>query len=456
MKNYLRAWWTSFNDIFSLKNDDAKGRTIILSSTILTTLYNVFITGLFHTGFLSMYGISITGTGILTFIPFVSNILCIFSSKILGRFLRRKRILITAKIIYYAVYILVATTMPQFVTDPDARLVCFVIIMIAASGFYAPFAPGFTTWFYNFYPEDNERRTHFLVYMQICSSVLSSIVLIFTSLLTDALKNSPYQNYLILGFRYFAFVLVLADVFLQSRAREYPYSEAENTKLTDIFTLPLQYKKFFNCMLLMFAWNFIANLVNGIWDYHLLNHMDFSYTLLNSMTVMYTVILLIFSPVWQKVLRRYSWIKTFGIALLFWFPTEFLFSTMTQETTFMFVPLRIIQNILSVGLNFAYANILYINLPVRNTTAHIAFNTIGSNMFAFLGLMTGTYISSLTGDHAVLMLGMEVYSVQLVPVIRGILMLIMGMVLVLKWRSFTRDQDVIEVEHYNSVRRKYR
>ena len=79
LKSQFQAFWLSFTDIFNTKDDDAKGRVINLGCTLLAAFYNVFITGIFYTGFLSMYGISITGAGIVTFIPYIANIFTIFS-----------------------------------------------------------------------------------------------------------------------------------------------------------------------------------------------------------------------------------------------------------------------------------------------------------------------------------------------------------------------------------------
>lgn len=456
MKRAFQAWALSMSDIFSLKNDEAKGRTINLGCNLLAAFYNVFITGIFYTGFLSMYDISITGVGIITFIPYIANIFSIFSSKILGRFKRRKPILIASKIYFYAMYIVATTVMPQFVVDPQARLVWFAVILFLGYSVYAPFAPGFTVWFYNFFPKDNHRRTRYLTLLQMFASVMSSFILLASGIITDAVANSPLQDELILGFRYFAFILVVIETFIQSRAKEYPVIEAPNTKLSDIFTLPFKCRKFLLCMLMMFAWNFIANLNNGLWNYHLLNHMNFPYTLINTMSVCYTVILLSIAGIWRRVLRRFSWIKTFGLTLLFWVPTEVLFFFMTPERPWMYVPLCIIQHLLSVGLNFSYANILYMNLPEENSTAHIAFNTIGCNVFAFMGLMVGTWVSSLTGDSTVRMLGMDVYSVQFTTLLRGITMLTMGVILVSRWRSFTSDADIQEIEEIEAMEKKYR
>ncbi len=436
------------SDIYSLRDDDAKGRLISLGSALMTAFYNVFITGIFYTGFLTMYDISITGVGIISFIPYIASCFSIFSSPILERLRKRKRVLIAAKILFYALYIIATTLMPQFVTDPDARLTWFVVILFVAYSMYALFSPGFTPWFYAFYPKDNERRTRYITYNQIFSSIMSSAVLILSGVLTDAVAGSPYQNQLILGLRYFAFLLVLIDVFMQAQAKEYEYPKKDAVRLSQVFTLPFQYKKFLACMILMFAWNYIANLNNGLWNYHLLNHMRFSYTLINAMSVMYTVTLVLMAPVWRRLLRRYSWVKTFGIANLLWAPTEFLFFLMTPDRSWMYIPLCLCQNLLAVGLNLSYANILYMNLPEENSTAHIAFYTIGANVFAFLGLLSGTQISAITGDTPIQMLGMPLYSVQFTTIARGVTMLTLGLILAIKWRAFSREADIEEVETF--------
>ncbi|MBQ7915560.1 MAG: MFS transporter [Firmicutes bacterium] len=454
IKRIFRTWWSSITDIYSLADEDSKGRLIILTSSLLTTFYNVFITGIFYTGFLSMYGISITGAGIITFIPYIANLFTIFSSKILSRFPRRKWLLLGGKLFFYIMYILVITLMPLFVHDTDGRLTMFVLILFIANVANAPFAPGMTTWFYRFYPLRTDQRTSFITYNQIFSSILSSVILLLSSLLTDALSGSPYQDQLILIFRYFAFVLVLVDLFIQSRAKEYPYPDTSDLKLADIFTLPFLHKKFLACMLLQFFWNFLCNLNNGLWNYHLLNHMNFSYTLINTVSIFYTIILLTTTAFWKKILRTYSWIKTFGLAVLFFIPTEIFFFFMTPERSFIYFPNCMIQHFLSVGLNFSYANILYMNLPENeDSTPYIAFNTLGCNLFAFFGLIVGTAVSSISGDNTIPFLGMDLYTVQFTTLMRGACMAILGFILVKYWRGFTRDDEIVEVEEMQEERR---
>ena len=137
----LGALKYTLSDIYSVKNEEGKGRLITLTSGMVAALYNVFITGIFYTGFLSMYGISITGVGIVTFIPYIATCFSVFSPSILGRFQKRKGILLAAKIYFYAMYILATTLMPQFVTDPDDRLIWFIVILFLAYSVRLSFSP---------------------------------------------------------------------------------------------------------------------------------------------------------------------------------------------------------------------------------------------------------------------------------------------------------------------------
>lgn len=108
--------------------------------------------------------------------------------------------------------------------------------------------------------------------------------------------------------------------------------------------------------------------------------------------------------------------------------------------------LCVIQSALNVSVNLAYANILYMILPKDNETALIAFNTLGRNFLAFLGLLTGTYVSSLTGDTAIIWMGIQVYSVQYAMLMRAVILLVMGMILMRRWKAFTPDADIEQPE----------
>lgn len=455
IKKLFQAGWRSFTEIYGTEDDESKGRVVSLATVLLQAFFGVFISGIFYTGFLTMYGMSITDTGIITVIPYISNLCGIFSGKVLAKFKSPKKAILLAKLFFYVLYIPGITIMPTLVTDQKMRLVWFVILMLVSHVVYAPFGPGLTAWFYSFYPQDNERRARFLMFQNTFSSIMSSIILLGSGFLTDALQDSPYQNTLILVFRYFAFALVLVDTLVQSKARDFKAVSDTGLKLIHMITLPFQHKKFIRCVAFMTVWNFLGGMF-GLWSYHILNHIGLSYTMINTMTVGYTVSLILFSGFWQKVLRRFSWVKTFGMTAMMFLPTEIMMFVMMPSTKWLYVVALTIQNFLSVGLNLSYGNILYINMPNDNTATYISFNSIANNFSALLGLLFATAISGISGDSTMYFMGMEMYSVQLVILIRGIGIFLVGGFLFLNWKAFTKDADIAAIEQTQYILKRYR
>ena len=109
--------------------------------------------------------------------------------------------------------------------------------------------------------------------------------------------------------------------------------------------------------------------------------------------------------------------------------------------------LGVIQQICNIGLNLTCANILYLNLPQKESTACVSFYTIGCNIFAFLGMITGTAISGIRGGNAFLFLGMQIHAVQLTTLLRAFCLTCLGLWLLLGWRQLTLEQDVAQIEH---------
>lgn len=437
----LNGATTKLRDIYGWRDERAKGRTISLISALLASFYNVFITGVFYTGFLSMYQINLVGLGIISLIGPLGSCMALFSPMVLERIQRRKWILVGAKLFYYFMTIIATTLMPLVVLEPSKRIVWFCVLQLTATAVYSIFSPGFTPWFYHFYPQDDAKRAAYLSYNQIFSSVLSGCVLLLSSMLATFVNNSGHQEELILGMRYLAFALVLVDIAFQVQAKEYPYPvDREQIHLRNVFTLPFRYPKFMRCLILLFAWSFIGTLNSGTWDYYLLNKIGFSYTTMNLPSVIYMVETVLLMPLWRKVLNRFGWIRTFALAVLLWAPTEIYFFFLTPVTKALFIPGVIVQRVFMVGVTLAISNILYLNLPEKNVATHTCFYSVFNALFSSLGTLVGTLWCSWFGEDTVLYLGtLPTTAVQYTCLFRAISFFILGTITFCCWRSFMPD-----------------
>ena len=105
MRRFIMNLLPQLKDIYSPGETNSRGRLISLISSLVTSFYNVFITGIFYTGFLSMYGISITGVGIVSFIPYIGSLFSLFSPFVLRRFRKRKTVMLSSKLCFYFLFI---------------------------------------------------------------------------------------------------------------------------------------------------------------------------------------------------------------------------------------------------------------------------------------------------------------------------------------------------------------
>ena len=65
--------------VYNVKDDLGRGRFCMLLSSVMAGLVGQLSGGLFYTSFLLMYGLDKSRIGILTFIPYITCLLNIFS-----------------------------------------------------------------------------------------------------------------------------------------------------------------------------------------------------------------------------------------------------------------------------------------------------------------------------------------------------------------------------------------
>lgn len=442
----LNSLLDQLRSLYGLDDEMKKGRSIAALSGVITAFYNVFITGIFYTGFMTMYEIDLTGVSIISFINPLANSFAIFSPLILERIKKRKWILAASKLGYYFLTVVAMTLMPLVVHGNSARVACFTLLSFAAHAMYALFSAGYTPWFASFLPEDRQARAAHFSYKQITANVMHGVTIFTAGLIVNSLRGSA-QNSFILAMRYIAFAFVFLDVVIQSCAKEFPYPvRKEKIRLKEVFTLSYKYDKFFRCLLLMFVWNFVANLNSAQWNYYLLNGVKLPYSTITTVSSLYPIILLLCNPIWRRALNRLSWVRTFAIGLIIWSPSELYFFFLSPATKWMYAPGVIFQNILSVGINLGYANIFHMNLPEENAATHTCFQAFMCNICAFLGMMAGTLLCSAIGDRTFYIGKILITNVQWTVFTRFVTMLAMGLWLMRNWRMFTPDDEIEAVE----------
>ena len=426
-----------FYFLFNWRDEKARGRTCMMISTAITSCITYLTAGIFYTGFLTVNDINLVNVGIITFIPFIANLFAIFSPLVLEKFAKRKKVLAISRLVYYTLHILAVTVMPYFIEDTGLKISVFIALIFAANVINSIFVSGYTAWQSNFLPP--QVRADFFAYSQTISAFIGGVVAIGLSIAADALKGSDYEVKVIYAIRYFAYILAVIDVIVLSLPKEYEYAQSAKIDIRNVFRFPFTNKKFLITMFFVLGWNFSLNITAGSLDYYLLNNVGVKYFTVYLVNLIYFVFLIVFSPIWKKVIRKYYWFDAYAIALVMNGATYIIYSCVTD--TALFVVVRMLQHITGAGVNISFANMVYVNLPEKDRSYYVSFNLLVTNIGSFLGLMFATIFNSVIGDRTLTIAGFELVNVQMLLLIQAFAM-IANAILVFALSKKTLPDDI--------------
>lgn len=406
--------------LFNFRSDHSRGRCVMLASAIIVSVNSWLTTDIFYTSFLMIYGIDLVNIGIITFIPYIASCFGIFSPSLLERFPKRRWLLVGGKLAYYTLNILGITLVPVLVADHGMRIVCFGLIIFLANLINSLIGSGFSIWHLNFIPE-SIRADYFLKQSTVSSFIGIGISLI-SGVVADALSASPYANTIIILFRYVAFGLALIDVVVLSLPKEYPYPRShDRPRFKDIVTMPLSSRPFMVTMLVIVLHTFFSNVPASFVNYYLLNNVGVRFTYINVINMVYPFTLLFLQPVARRLINRFGWFKVLAVSMLLHAPSWVAYACVTGGNyLWLFTATRLFQHVIGVGLNTAYSNVAFVNLPPRDQTNYFSFYQLAVNMTAFVAMMLGTGLIALIGDWTPVILGIPFTSVQLIMLLRAV------------------------------------
>lgn len=403
---------SEFHTLFNFQDEQAKGRSVMLASSILSGIIGWLTGGLFYTSFLMHNGIDLVKIGIISFVPYIANCFAVFAPSILERFPRRRWVLFGGRLAYYLLMILAVTVMPWLVTDTDLRTLCFAILIFAANIINALFAGGYSAWHLNFIP-DHIRAEYFSTSSMIANFVSLGTALL-SSLVADAFSASPYAYTIIIILRMLAFALALLELWFLLMPVEYPYEKSTATiRFSDILTKPLSQPKFMKTLFLIGLWTFFVDTSASAINYYLLNDVGVSYTFTFTLNMLYPFFILALIRPTNRLINRYGWLPVFSVSAILYALPSFIYSFVTAANYLWLMPVvRLTQHLFGVSLNTAYSNLPYINMPDSDRVSYLAFYTIFVNILAFLGVLFGTWFVGAFPDLTIALGGLKFGNVQ--------------------------------------------
>ncbi len=459
--------------LFNFSDQYAKGRSCMLISNILVTVVNTMTTGVFYTGFLLANDINMVDIGVLGFIPFLTSIFSIFSPMILEHFQKRKIVLTVSRILFYTLNILGITVVPMLHLGHNITYAIFIVLVflanttnflftsgysvwqvnfipenvranyfsfqqiisgamsavtVLASGFITDslFTSGYSVWQVNFIPENV--RANYFSFQQIISGAMSAVTVLASGFITDSVKNSGNQLQVMTIMRLIAFAVAVIECVVLALPREYEYTKTKSISIRSLITTPFAHHKFMAIMALVFIWNFGSYLSLAAFDVYIIDTVQVSYTMISMINASYSLFLIVFAPMWKRILSRNDWLKTFAIAALMQAPTVFLNGFVNPFNYFwLYTTMRLCQHFIGVGLNLTFANMAYLHLPDKDQTHCMSFFVLVTNVASFTGQLAGTSFIAATPNFSLNLFGYSYSNVSVLVWTQAIIIVMLSL-----------------------------
>lgn len=427
--------------LFNLKDEKAKGRCVMLTSSLLSSLITTLTGGLFYTSFLMANGINLVNIGIISFIPAIANLFSVFSPSILERFEKRRWVLAGGRLTYHTLNILGVTLIPMLVHDQSLKMTLFVVTVFAANIVSALFSSGYTAWHLHFIP--NEIRAEYFSSVSAISGLLCYLFALIFSAIADAFSSSPHAQTVIVLLRLVGYVLALVEIAALVSPVEYPYEHSDSRpSLRDIVTKPLSHRKFMLTMMVIFLYTFGTNVPASSLNYYLVNDVKVSYTLIQFLNLCYPICMFLLMRYWQRIIRRIGWLRTFAVSLLMTMPTVLAYSCVTAANYWwLLTAVRLSQHVIMMGMNIACSNMCFLNMPTEDQTNYIAFHTIIANLASFLGMMCGTGFVGRFPELCVRLGGLQFGNVQVLMWFEAAMQLFVSLLVFALYKQMTPDEQ---------------
>ena len=425
---------TLFAQLYNYSDEHSTGRCCLLWSNFLGSICSIFISGTFYTAFLMENGIDIVQVGIISFIPYISWIFNLFTPKLFAKIKKRRYILLFSNIFYYSCVVLATTVMPNFVTEPGARTVWFAALLLLGNSVNALLGGGAAVWHIKFLPKRDDQRSFHLSTVYFISNLVSTATALGAAALADALADSPMGDRIIIVLRYVSFALaVLNALQLYLIPKEYPYDITPGQKLRDVLTVPLKNQKFLLTIFIAVMWQFNSNITYSTYNYYLLDTVEISYSLTYLNSVVSVISSLFLMSVWNRAVRRYGWFKVMAFNCFFNVFMDLFGMLTTRDTVYFYIISATISGLNLLGAQKSLAQMLYINLPKKDTDLFNTFYNFIMYLGCLLGSMLGTWALSALQRFGETMpfFGMQIWPMQLLTGIRGIIFGLLGVYVVL-------------------------
>lgn len=357
-------------------------------------------TGAFLAGFVSFLGGSESLNGILGVVPPAAGMFQIFAGAIMKEGKTRKASILPYIIllrIFLSIVYFVPFLVMQLGGTKNIILGSYIGCFIVAYTMNSLIMPHITSWMIDVTPIHIRGR-----YLALRERISMLIIAVTTIVLGRVLDHHEAMGDEFIGFLIVGVILAvmgMLNIYAVFHIQEVTTVQEQNGDgfLKNIMK-PIRDKIFQKIIIFYMLWNFALQIGAPYISVFMVDGLDLSYTYMMSMTVLGTIIRVIFAAFWGKIADRKSWLTSAKFSLIVLGCTHFSWFFVTPNNSEMVVPiLSIMSGIAWAGAGISLFNVqfLYANLEIR--TISIGVNAAIGGSMSLLAVNLGSLLMTQVG-----------------------------------------------------------
>lgn len=390
VRHALRNLKSTFVDSWYFGDEESKSRLCHLQFTYSNNIMANLIGGNFFTGLMLLLGADDGFIGLISIFVNAANCLQIFSPLILEHFPQRKKLIIIMRLIIQTLNIVFIGCIPFFPAGQQTKLLLFAAAQLILNVLNALINSGYSVWHIQFIP--NRIRVNYFTLITMTNGAIVALCNLAAGFVVDQFKAAGLDVWGFTVLRIIAYLLLLHDLTLLWRMREQPYENAGfGVNLKDLFVKPFKEKLYLRTVTIAVLWALTGSVQGSFYSVYMLRNIEASYSFINIVSLLNAPILIFFTPLWSKFLRRSSsWFRTLNICMSIYAVHYFLLGLVNQDNyLWLYTVAQIWAFIIGAGILLAMNNVPYVNIPPQNQTLYIGFYSTIYNLGALLGVTIG-------------------------------------------------------------------
>ncbi|MBQ6707701.1 MAG: MFS transporter [Clostridia bacterium] len=420
---------TIVDTFFENSDNCARSRRNVLFTNVLSSVITPLSSGIYFTSLMLAMGASESYIGYVTAILSFSGLFQVVSPLILEKLPRRKGFLITARILYYFLSIVVIGVTPLLPVGQTFKLVLFFLTVILMNAFLQIASPGLSSWHIQSLPET--KRGGFYAATHMFITVLSNISSFLAGLFLDKVEASEFSMggfsptiTAILILRAIALLLALTECYSNTKIKEFPYETKENEKDNkglNLLSLPLRDKTFMLTILPIILWSLFTGTIGQYFNIYLIEDIKMSYTLIASAGLISVPVILLITPVWFRLIRKIQWPKILAFSYILYSVAYICNGFITKETEFVYFICIILGAVFMPGISNIHSNLVNLNMPEANRSAYFSCFSIVTLLATFMGNYLGIQFIEVTKNLHFNVFGFDIGNKQYISWLAAIL-----------------------------------